>query len=114
MESQSTREKPVLHVAGERRGKDIKGATSGPTVMLEFCSRTFVNLLEAYALLGFVFAGFFVSLGVQKLDSEAKDSGIAFRLVILPGVAAFWPMLLARCLRGIVEPPDEKNPHRIP
>jgi hypothetical protein len=81
--------------------------------MFEFWAKAFATLLEAYAFVGLVFAGFFVSLGVQKLDSEAKGSGIAFRLLIFPGVAAFWPMLLARWTRGIVEPPVEKNPHRI-
>jgi hypothetical protein len=81
--------------------------------MFEFWARAFAYLLEAYVLVGLVFAGFFVSLGVQRLDSEAKGSGIGFRLLILPGVAAFWPMLLARWSRGIVEPPVEKNAHRI-
>jgi len=81
--------------------------------MFEFCAKAFANLFEGYALVGLVFAGFFVSLGVQKLDSEAKGSGIGFRLLIFPGAAAFWPMLLARWTRGIVEPPNERNPHRI-
>ena len=81
--------------------------------MFEFWARAFANFLEAYALVGLVFAGFFVSRGVQKLDSEAKGAGVGFRLLILPGAAAFWPMLLARWVRGIVEPPVEKNPHRI-
>jgi hypothetical protein len=81
--------------------------------MFEFWAKAFATLLVAYALFGLVFAGFFVSLGVQKLDSEAKGSGIGFRLLIIPGVAAFWPMLLARWTRGILEPPVEKNPHRI-
>jgi len=47
------------------------------------------------------------------LDSEAQGSGIGFRLLILPGVAAFWPMFLYRWRRGIAEPPVEKNPHRL-
>jgi hypothetical protein len=81
--------------------------------MFEFWSKVFVDLFEAYALAGLVFAGFFVSSGVQKLDSEAQGSGVAFRLLILPGVAAFWPMLLERSIRGLLEPPIEKNPHRI-
>lgn len=79
----------------------------------EFCARAFVILLEAYALVGIVFAAVFVSVGVQKLDSEARGSSVGFRLLLIPGVAAFWPMLLARWSRGIVEPPIEKNVHRI-
>lgn len=79
----------------------------------EFCARAFVVLFETYALVGFVFASFCVSLGVQKLDSEARGSSVGFRLLIFPGVAAFWPMLLSRWTQRIVEPPIEKSPHRI-
>lgn len=79
----------------------------------EFWARVFVGLFEAYALVGLVFACFFVSLGVQKVDSEARRSTLGFRILILSGVAAFWPMFLARWFRGVAEPPIENNPHRI-
>jgi len=40
---------------------------------------------------------------VAKIDnySEAQGSGVGFRLLILPGVAAFWPMFLRRWTRGL-------------
>lgn len=72
----------------------------------------FVYALTAYAGFGLLFALAFVFSGVQRLDSEAQGSGVGFRLLILPGVAAFWPMFLRRWLRGVTEPPAEKNPHR--
>ena len=81
--------------------------------MLEIIAKAIVYTLAAYAGLGLVFALPFVWLGVQRLDSEAKGSGVGFRLLILPGVIAFWPMFLHRLMRGIVEPPVEKNPHRL-
>ncbi len=81
--------------------------------MLEFWTKVFVYAFEAYALLGVVFAALFVSVGVHRVDSEASASGFAFRLLIVPGVAAFWPMLLGRWVRGLQEPPIERNPHRI-
>lgn len=81
--------------------------------MLELLAKTFVWILEAYAGIGTVFAALFVSVGVDKADTEAKGSGIAFRLLIIPGAAAFWPMLLGRWVRGVSEPPLESNPHRI-
>jgi hypothetical protein len=80
--------------------------------MLETLANAFVDVLAAYAGLGLVFATVFVLVGVQKLDSEATGSGIGFRLLILPGVAAFWPLFLYRWARGIAEPPVEENPHR--
>ena len=81
--------------------------------MLEFLAKTFVYALEVYGLVGISFAIVFVSFGVQGLDSEARGSGIGFRVLILPGVAAFWPMLLSRWIRGLSEPPIERNPHRM-
>jgi hypothetical protein len=81
--------------------------------MLETFAKAIVYALAVYASSGLVFAVPFVWLGVQRVDSEAQGSGIAFRLLILPGVAAFWPMFLYRWRRGIAEPPIETNPHRL-
>jgi hypothetical protein len=81
--------------------------------MLEIFAKAIVYTLAVYASLGLMFAVPFVWLGVQRLDSEAHGSGIGFRLLILPGVAAFWPMFLYRWTGRIVEPPIEKNPHRL-
>jgi hypothetical protein len=81
--------------------------------MLEISAKAIVYTLAIYAGLGFLFAMPFVWFGVQRVDSEAQGSGVGFRLLILPGVAAFWPMFLYRWTRGIVEPPVEKNPHRL-
>jgi len=81
--------------------------------MFEILAKAFVYGLEVYVALGLIFAGPFAWFGVQRLDSEAQGSGMGFRLLILPGVAAFWPMFLYRWTRGFVEPPVEKNPHRL-
>ena len=78
--------------------------------MFETLVKAFVYALTAYAGLGFVFAVPFVWFGVRRLDAEAHGSGIGFRLLILPGVAAFWPLFLYRWTRGVKEPPVEKNP----
>jgi hypothetical protein len=80
--------------------------------MLEIFTNVIVYTLAVYASLGLVFAVPFVWLGVQRLDSEAQGSGIGFRLLILPGVAAFWPMFVYRWNRQIAEPPIENSPHR--
>lgn len=81
--------------------------------MFETLAKIFVYALGIYAGLGLIFAVLFVWIGVQRLDSEAQGSGIGFRLLILPGVAAFWPMFLRRWAQGIAEPALEKNPHRV-
>jgi hypothetical protein len=80
--------------------------------MFETLAKIFVDALGIYAGLGLIFAVLFVWIGVQRLDSEAQGSAVAFRLLILPGVTAFWPMFLLRWTRGTAEPPVERNPHR--
>jgi len=72
----------------------------------------FVHVLYAYALLGALFATAFVTRGVQRIDSGARGTGIAFRLLLIPGTIAFWPLLLRRWLSGQTDPPIERNPHR--
>jgi hypothetical protein len=77
----------------------------------EMFVRIFVFCLTVYAASGFLFALIFVFRGVQQVDSEVQGSGVGFRLLILPGVAAFWPMFIRRWVRGI-QPPIERNSHR--
>jgi hypothetical protein len=62
--------------------------------------------------LGFGFALVFVSFGIERVDPEAHGSGSPFRLLIVPGVTAFWPLLLRRWLSGRGEARLQKDPHR--
>jgi hypothetical protein len=59
-----------------------------------------VSLLEAYAAAGLLFAGVFLSIGIGRVDPISKGSAVGFRLIILPGVAALWPVLLIRWIRA--------------
>lgn len=80
--------------------------------MYERFAELFVLALTIYAALGFVFALAFVSVGVARMDPEAKGTKLGFRVIIIPGVVAFWPLLLRRWIGGVTEPPAERNPHR--
>jgi hypothetical protein len=62
----------------------------------------FANLLTGYVVVGALFALAFVTVGVRAVDPIAKGSGTGFRLIISPGVAALWPLLLMRWI-GIGE-----------
>jgi hypothetical protein len=62
----------------------------------------FVHLLTAYSLAGLVFAAAFVTRLVERLDPAAKGSGWGFRLIVFPGAAALWPVLLAHIVRKAV------------
>ena len=60
----------------------------------------FVAALTSYAALGFVFAIAFLARGVSRIDAQAAGAGLGFRLMILPGVTALWPLLLQRWIRA--------------
>lgn len=78
--------------------------------MIEVVSLMLVLSL-GYLLLGVVFALVFVFKGVQKLDPDARQGSRGFRLIIIPGCALFWPILLRRWMRG-TSTPEEYSRHR--
>jgi membrane protein implicated in regulation of membrane protease activity len=80
--------------------------------MYERIAILLVDAFYLYAALGVVFGLAFVTVGVKRIDSQAIDSGTAFRLLIFPGAVALWPLLLRRWIAGKSEPPEERNPHR--
>lgn len=63
-------------------------------------ARWLVNFLTFYAAAGMLFAVAFVARGVDAIDPVAKGSSLGFRLIILPGSAALWPLLLRRWIGG--------------
>jgi hypothetical protein len=67
--------------------------------------------LTVYVALGVAFGLPFVVWGVKHIDPAASGGTWGFRLLILPGCAALWPLLLLRLVRGAA-PPEEKSPHR--
>jgi hypothetical protein len=68
--------------------------------------------LSCYAAIGAVFAVAFASFGAARIDPSANGASVGFRLLILPGATALWPVLLRRWLRGDRTPPRERNAHR--
>lgn len=79
--------------------------------MLEPMARLLVATVGVYLAVGVVFAVPFVWRGVARIDPCAAAGSIGFRLLILPGVTALWPLLAFRWWRG-TPPPEEHNPHR--
>jgi len=71
-----------------------------------------VRALTGYAILGVLFAGPFLRRGVSVIDPAAQGGSVGFRVMILPGVVALWPLLLTRWMRGRAEPPEEQGAHR--
>ena len=72
----------------------------------------FLIFLGAYLTCGLVFSIPFALVGVKKIDPHAAHGSWGFRLLVIPGTMAFWPLLLRRWLGGTHEPPEECTPHR--
>ena len=55
--------------------------------------------VAAYVVIGIVFAAMFVVWGVGRVDPAAAHASVGFRVLILPGVVALWPLMLAKWRR---------------
>jgi hypothetical protein len=80
-----------------------------------------IHLCRLYLLAGVIFAVPFVLFGIQRVDSSAQwgnigfwsiVNGVGFRIVIIPGLAIFWPLFVVRLIRGKGKP-LERNSHRL-
>ncbi|MEP7309115.1 MAG: hypothetical protein ABJA98_26720 [Acidobacteriota bacterium] len=69
-----------------------------------------VATFEAYALAGVGFALLFLPRAVVRLDPRVAGAPRTLRLLILPGVAALWPLFAWRWITGASEP-VETNSH---
>lgn len=58
-----------------------------------------LNIAAIYLLIGLVFALLFLIKGLHRIDAGAEGSGFLFKLLILPGVIAFWPFLANKWIR---------------
>lgn len=79
---------------------------------VETAALVLVSAVVGYLFLGIVFAVPFLLRGVERVDPAARGAGVGFRLVVLPGVVALWPLLLRRWRRSADGPPVESNLHR--
>lgn len=57
-----------------------------------------VAISGLYAGIGLIFALWFVTTGLSRVDESARDASLGLRLLLLPGAAAFWPLLARRSL----------------
>jgi hypothetical protein len=55
-------------------------------------------LVAAYLGAGLLFAIGFLFWGIEKVDEGAAHASIGFRIIILPGLMVFWPVLLKKWL----------------
>lgn len=74
-------------------------------------AQTLVVAVAIYVAVGLLFAAAFVTAGVGRIDPSAAHAPVGFRLLIIPGSVALWPLLAVRWIRG-QQPPTESTPHR--
>ena len=53
-------------------------------------------IIGIYFLLGFLFYLVFVFKWAAEMDENFRGSGFGFKLLILPGILALWPVLFAK------------------
>lgn len=71
-----------------------------------------LGIVGVYLAAGLLFAVPFVLTGVKRIDPHAAHGSWGFRVLIIPGTMFLWPLLARRWLRGVHEPPEERNAHR--
>jgi Na+-driven multidrug efflux pump len=52
-----------------------------------------------YLALGVLFVIPFLMRGLNKIDVGANGSTIGFKIIIIPGVIVFWPVLLSKWMK---------------
>lgn len=102
----------TTELARNHAGVQASKAGEGHPVVSASTAQLLVTVLGVYAVLGVLFAVPFVWRLAGRLDPAARQGTWGFRLLILPGVMALWPYLLARLAGGAVAPPDEWTAHR--
>ncbi len=58
------------------------------------------DVLAGYAAIGGLFAIAFVTGGISRLDPLTKGASVGFRMIIVPGAAALWPLPLTKWIRA--------------
>jgi hypothetical protein len=68
-----------------------------------------VRAAAVYVAVGVAFSAFLLVRGLRRFDEAAAQGGLGFRLLVLPGMVALWPLLLVMWRRG--EAVQERNAH---
>lgn len=78
--------------------------------MIESLATALLGAVLLYWIVGIPVAIEFVSRRLALSDPAARGSGLGFRLLILPGAIALWPLLLS--WRRRTSPEAESTAHR--
>ena len=65
-------------------------------------------IVAIYLLGGVLFVIPFLMKGLNKIDEGANGSTIGFKIIVIPGVIVFWPVLLAKWMKSNLNHGDTK------
>jgi len=65
-------------------------------------------IAAVYLVLGLLFVIPFLMKGLTKVDEGAHGSTMGFKIIIIPGVIVFWPVLLSKWMKGNMNHGDTK------
>lgn len=65
-------------------------------------------IVAIYLALGVLFVFPFLMKGLNKIDEGAHGSTIGFKIIIIPGVIVFWPVLLSKWMKSNLNHRDTK------
>lgn len=71
----------------------------------------FLTVLGWYLAIGAAFGIWFALRGAARLDSVAADAGRRFKLMLVPGAAALWPLLLLRVIKPVAQGAERESSH---
>ena len=58
-------------------------------------------IVLVYLALGVLFVIPFLIKGISKADEDANGSTTGFKIIIIPGVIVFWPVLLKKWMKKL-------------
>jgi hypothetical protein len=65
-----------------------------------FYASILLDLLAAYAIAGAAVALPFAAIGIARILPPGEHVTIGARILMIPGVVAFWPLILRRWMHG--------------
>ena len=67
-------------------------------------------IVAIYLVLAVLFVFPFLMKGLNTVDEGANGSTIGFKIIIIPGVIVFWPVLLSKWIKENGNHEDTKAP----
>lgn len=78
----------------------MSGTATGRGHQTARMAEAILILVGVYLVCGAIFAGVFLARGLRRVDHATQGSPLGFYVLIFPGVAALWPLMLAKWRRA--------------